>query len=88
VNHTKEFRKAVRYYSENLCGYTHHEYDYKAHVATLLPMSLKFYIRLLTLSPFHISKQVIKETNHESGQVECFDLGHLAILTASTLPLT
>jgi hypothetical protein len=50
----------VRYYSENLCGYTHHEYDFKNNVGSLLPMSLKFYIRLLTLSPFHISRQVIK----------------------------
>jgi hypothetical protein len=31
----------------------------------------------------HISRQVIKETNHESGQIECFDLGHLAVLVAS-----
>lgn len=51
-----------------------------------LPMSLKFYIRLLTHSPFHINRQVIREIYHESGQVECFDLGHLAVLTASTLP--
>lgn len=74
----------MRYYSENLCGYTHHEYDYKNNVATQLPMGLKYYIRLLTHSPLHLNRQVIRETNHETGQVECFDLGHLAVLTAST----
>lgn len=26
---TKEFRKAQRYYGENLCGFSHPEYDYK-----------------------------------------------------------
>jgi hypothetical protein len=51
-------------------------------------MALKFYVRLLTLSPLHISPQVVRETNHESGQIECFDLGHLAILIASTPPPT
>jgi len=46
-------------------------------------MALKFYIRLVMVSPLHISQQVVRETNHESGQIECFDLGHLAILIAS-----
>jgi hypothetical protein len=46
-------------------------------------MALKFYVRLIAMSPMHISRQVIKETNHESGQIECFDLGHLAVLVAS-----
>lgn len=35
------------------------------------------------ISPLHINKQVIKETYHEEGQIECFDLGHLAVLIAS-----
>ena len=47
-------------------------------------MALKFYIRLVTMSPLHISRQVVRETNHESGQIECFDLGHLAVLIASS----
>ena len=46
-------------------------------------MPLKFYIRLLTLSPIHINKQVLKEIKHEEGQFNLFDLGHVAILVAS-----
>lgn len=29
IGSTKEFRKAQRYYGENLCGFSHPEYDYK-----------------------------------------------------------
>jgi len=47
-------------------------------------MALKFYIRLVAMSPLHISRQVVRETNHEFGQIECFDLGHLAVLIASS----
>lgn len=48
-------------------------------------MALKFYIRLLAMSPLHISRQVVRATNHEKGDlIECFDLGHLAVLIAST----
>jgi hypothetical protein len=36
------------------------------------------------LSPLHINKRVIEEIRHEGGQIECFDLGHIAILSAST----
>ncbi len=32
VGSTKEFRKAQRYYGENLCGFSHPEYDYKKFV--------------------------------------------------------
>jgi hypothetical protein len=81
----------VRYYGENLCGYTHHGYDYKNDLASVLTIPLKFYIRLLMLSPLHINKQVLKEIQHEGGQIECFDLGHIAILVATakmTLELT
>lgn len=46
-------------------------------------MGLKFYIRLLALSPAHISAQVLRATHHESGMIELFDLGHLAVLVAS-----
>jgi hypothetical protein len=46
-------------------------------------MALKFYIRLVMMSPLHISQQVVRATNHESGKIECFDLGHLAVLVAS-----
>ncbi len=46
----------------------------------ILPMSLKFYIRLLALSPLHMKRQVLDEVNHEQGEVELFDLGHTAIL--------
>lgn len=74
----------MRYYSENLCGYRHHEYDFKENVNTLLTIATKFYVRLLTLSPLHITPQVIREINHSHGQLECFDIGHIAILIAST----
>ena len=70
------------YYGENLCGYKHPEYDYK-NINTLLTIALKFFIRLLTMSPIHMSAQTIREINHEEGQVECFDLGHTVILIAS-----
>jgi hypothetical protein len=73
----------VRFYAENLCGYTHHEYDFKNNVGSFLTMALKFYIRLVAMSPLHISGQVVRATNHESGQIECFDLGHLAVIIAS-----
>ncbi|MCB0371204.1 MAG: hypothetical protein KDD45_17755, partial [Bdellovibrionales bacterium] len=66
---TKEFRKAVRYYAENLCGYTHLEYDFKNNVSEGLTMALKFYIRLVMMSPLHISRQVLRATNHESGKI-------------------
>ena len=46
-------------------------------------MALKFYVRLVMMSPIHISRQVLRATNHESGKIECFDLGHLAVLIAS-----
>ena len=46
-------------------------------------MPLKFYIRLLTLSPVHINKQVLREIRHEEGQLNLFDMGHVAILIAS-----
>lgn len=46
-------------------------------------MALKFYIRLVAMSPLHINPQVVRATNHEQGQIECFDLGHLAVLIAS-----
>ncbi len=46
-------------------------------------MPLKFYIRLLTLSPLHINRQVLREIRHEEGQLNLFDLGHVAILAAS-----
>lgn len=47
-------------------------------------MSLKFYVRLLSISPLYVNKQVLTEVNHERGKgwIECFDLGHLAILVA------
>lgn len=32
VGSTKEFRRAQRYYAENLCGFSHPEYDYKKFV--------------------------------------------------------
>lgn len=50
-------------------------------------MALKFYVRLLILSPIHINRQVIKEINHESGRIECFDLGHIAVLISSILSI-
>lgn len=75
----------MRYYAENLCGFTHHEYDFKSNVGAYLTMALKFYIRLVAMSPLHINPQVVKATNHEKGEtMECFDLGHLAVLIAST----
>lgn len=49
---------------------------------------MKFYIRLLMLSPLHITRQVLKEIQHEGGQIECFDLGHIAILAASNCSIT
>ena len=30
-------------------------------------MNLRFYIRLLTLGPIYINKQVLDEINHENG---------------------
>ncbi len=48
----------------------------------ILPMSFKFYIRLLALSPLHLKRQVLDEINHEKGEVELFDLGHTAVLIA------
>lgn len=63
-NKTKEFRKALRYYAENLCGYTHLEYDFKNNVSEGLTMALKFYVRLLMMSPLHISRQVLMATRH------------------------
>jgi hypothetical protein len=51
-------------------------------------MALKFYVRLVMLSPLHISRQVLNAANHESGKIECFDLGHLAVLIASIFALT
>jgi len=48
----------------------------------ILPMPLKFYIRLLVLSPLHMKRQVLDEVNHEEGEVELFDLGHTAVLIA------
>jgi hypothetical protein len=87
VGSTKEFRRAQRYYAENLCGFKHPEYDYEKLVIIelkkmnkILPMPFKFYIRLLALSPLHIKRQVLDEVNHEKGEVELFDLGHTAIL--------
>lgn len=48
-------------------------------------MALKFYVRLVAMSPLHINSQVVTATNHERGQkIECFDLGHLCVLIAST----
>lgn len=74
-------------YTERLLGYIRNE-NKKVQVRKNpeLTMPLKFYIRLLTLSPCYIKKQVIDEINHESGNgwVQCFDLGHLAILVAET----
>jgi hypothetical protein len=35
----------------------------------ILPMPLKFYIRLLALSPLHMKRQVLDEVNHEKGEV-------------------
>lgn len=47
-------------------------------------MPFKFYIRLLTLSPLHIKKQVLTEIRHvEEGKTNLFDLGHVALITAS-----
>lgn len=71
------------YYAENLCGYNHMEYDYKNNFSSYLTIALKFYIRLLMMSPAHITAQVIREIHHESGGTECFDLGHVAVLIAS-----
>ena len=66
VGSTKEFRRAQRYYAENLCGFKHPEYDYERLVIIevnqmnkILPMSLKFYIRLLALSSLHMKRQVL-----------------------------
>lgn len=47
-------------------------------------MPLKFYIRLLSIAPVYVNPQVIREINHESGWVECFDLMHLGILATET----
>lgn len=49
-------------------------------------MPLKFYVRLLSISPLYLNKQVLLEINHETGKgwIECFDLGHLAIMVAGT----
>ena len=60
------------------------EYDFKNNVSAGLTMALKFYVRLVMMSPLHISRQVLRVTNHESGRIECFDLGHLAVLVASS----
>ena len=84
INSTKEFRKAMRFYAENLCGFRHNEYDFKL-ISAFLTMALKFYIRLVTHSPVHINTQVIREIHHQSGRIECFDLGHVAVLIACTL---
>ena len=45
-------------------------------------MPFKFYIRLLVVSPLHINKQIIKEINHEKDRMQCFDLGHIALMIA------
>lgn len=46
-------------------------------------MPLKFYIRLLSICPVYINKQVLDGINHErEGWLECFDLGHLAIMVS------
>ena len=47
-------------------------------------MELKFHIRLLTLYPFHITKQVISEANFLNNEVGCLDNAHLSILIGST----
>jgi hypothetical protein len=54
----------------------------------MLTMPVKFYIRLLMVSPLHITRQVLREIQHEGGQIECFDLGHIALLAASNPSLT
>ena len=51
-------------------------------MTNILTMPLKYYIRLLMLSPLHMKRQVLDEINHESGDLELFDLGHTAILIA------
>lgn len=52
-------------------------------------MPLKFYVRLLSISPLYINKQVLNEINHETGKgwIECFDLGHLAIMVSGNFGL-
>lgn len=54
-----------------------------------LTMPLKFYIRLLSLSPLYIKKQVLDEINHKKANTwrECFDLGHIAINVACSYHL-
>ena len=49
IGSTKEFRKAQRYYGENLCGFSHPEYDYKKFVSFLLK------IRWITFFQCHLS---------------------------------
>ncbi len=53
-------------------------------IVKYLTMPLKFYIRLLTLSPVHINKQVLREIRHEEDEkLNLFDMGHVAIITSS-----
>ena len=56
-------------------------------MTNILSLPLKFYIRLLILSPLHMKRQILDEINHEKGQLELFDLGHTAILIASIILL-
>ena len=59
----------------------------KFQISSLLTMPLKFYIRLLTLSPIHINQQVLHEIQHEKGAINLFDMGHVAVLIASIIRL-
>ena len=47
-------------------------------------MSLRFYIRLLMMSPIHIKKQVIKDVEKKINRIECFDLGHIGVMIANS----
>jgi hypothetical protein len=35
-----------------------------------------------------INEHTIREIHHESGQVECFDIGHIAVIIASNPLIT
>ncbi len=43
IGSTKQFRKAQRYYGENLCGFSHPEYDYKKLVTFYVNLDEQYY---------------------------------------------
>lgn len=82
------FRYWIEVLTYLLCGYHNECFDYKKNIKLNadLTMPLKFYVRLLSISPLYINRQVLEEVGHK-GKGEkwrCLELGQLAIIVAGT----